>query len=57
MILSPIGGGMESQLRHYTARLRHSRRLPYRVARKVAAWLPLVLVLYALMFLVAARVR
>jgi hypothetical protein len=57
MILPPIGGGMESQLRHYRARLRHSRRLPYRVARQLAAWLPLVLVLYALMFLVSARIR
>jgi hypothetical protein len=46
---------MHSHLRRYTSRLQHSRRLPYRAARLLAIWLPLVLFLYALAFLVATR--
>ena len=46
---------MHSQLRHYTSRLQHSRRLRYRTARLLVIWLPLVLFLYALMVVVAAR--
>ena len=34
-------------LRHYTARLRHSRRLRYRIARSLAL-LPIVMLLYAI---------
>ncbi|HEY8630298.1 MAG TPA: hypothetical protein VIL73_07070 [Gaiellaceae bacterium] len=41
------------KLRHYTSRLQHSRRLRYRTARLLAIWLPLVLFVYALMFVVA----
>ena len=46
---------MNSQLRHYTSRLQHSRRLRYRTARLLAIWLPLALFLYALAFVVATR--
>ena len=46
---------MHSQLRHYTSRFQHSRRLRYRTARLLAIWLPLVLFLYALALLVATR--
>jgi hypothetical protein len=35
-------------LRHYTARLRRSQRLRYRIPRLLVAMLPLVLFLYAL---------
>jgi hypothetical protein len=37
-----------SHLRHYTARLRRSQRLRYRIARLLVILLPLVLFLYAL---------
>jgi hypothetical protein len=37
------------QLQHYTVRLRHSQRLRYRLARHLVIWLPLLLVLYALL--------
>jgi hypothetical protein len=46
---------MHSQLRRYTSRLQHSRKLPYRAARLLAIWLPLILFLYALAFVVATR--
>jgi hypothetical protein len=46
---------MHSQLRHYSSRFQHSRRLRYRTARLPVIWLPLVLFLYVLMFVVAAR--
>ena len=50
-----LGGGTMSnrELRHYTTRLRHSRRLRYRTARLLVIWLPLLIFLYAL--LLAAR--
>ena len=38
------------QLRHYTTRLRWSRRLRYRLARLVVVVLPLALLLYALLY-------
>ena len=44
---------MHSQLRRYTSRLQHSRRLRYRTARLLAIWLRLVLFQYALAFVVA----
>jgi hypothetical protein len=37
------------ELRHYTTRLRHSRRMRYRIARLLVTWLPLLLFLYALL--------
>jgi hypothetical protein len=46
---------MHSQLRRYTSRLHHSRKLQYRAARLLAIWLPLILFLYALAFVVATR--
>ncbi len=46
---------MHSQLRYYTSRLQHSRRLRYRTARLLVILLPLVLFLYALAFVVATR--
>jgi hypothetical protein len=46
---------MHSQLRHYRSRIQHSRRLRYRAARLLAIWLPLVLFLYALAFVVATH--
>jgi hypothetical protein len=50
-----LGGGTLSnrELRHYTTRLRHSRRLRYRTGRLLVIWLPLLIFLYALML--AAR--
>jgi hypothetical protein len=50
-----FGGGTLSnrELRHYTTRLRHSRRMRYRTARLLVIWLPLLIFLYAL--LLAAR--
>jgi hypothetical protein len=47
--------GVHKQLRHFTSRLQRSHRLRYRIARQFAIWLPLVLFLYALVFLVGAR--
>jgi hypothetical protein len=35
-------------LRHYSARLRHSRRLRYRLVRGLLIMLPVVLLLFAL---------
>jgi hypothetical protein len=56
MIPSPsFEVSMNHELRYYTSRLRHSRRPPYRTARLLAIWLPRVLFLYALIFLVAAH--
>jgi hypothetical protein len=46
---------VHSQLRQYRSRIQHSRRLRYRTARLLAIWLPLVLVLYALAFVIATR--
>jgi hypothetical protein len=43
------------QLRYYTSRLQRSQRLRYRIARLLAIGLPLVLFLYMLLFVVAAR--
>jgi hypothetical protein len=37
-----------SDLRHYTARVRRSHRVRYRIARLLVILLPLVLFLYAL---------
>jgi hypothetical protein len=37
------------ELRHYTTRLRHSRRLRYRITRLLVTWLPLLIFLYALL--------
>jgi len=36
------------ELRHNTARFRHSRRLRYRIARLLVIWLPFLVFLYAL---------
>jgi hypothetical protein len=36
------------ELRHYTTRVRHSRRLRYRLARFLVIWLPILILLYAL---------
>jgi hypothetical protein len=33
---------LSNHLRHYTARLWHSQRLRYRIARGLVAWAPLV---------------
>ena len=46
---------MHSQLRRYTSRLQHSRRLSYRTVRLLAIWLPIALFLYAVAFVVATR--
>jgi hypothetical protein len=46
---------MHYQLRHYRSRLQRSQRLRYRIARLLAVWLPLVLFLYVLLTVVAAR--
>jgi hypothetical protein len=37
------------ELRHYTTRLRYSRRLRYRSARLLVIWLPLLIFLYTLL--------
>jgi hypothetical protein len=50
-----FGVGVHKQLRHFRSRLQRSQRLRYRIARNFAIWLPLLLFLYALVFLVAAR--
>jgi hypothetical protein len=42
------------ELRHYTVRLRHSRRVRYRFARLLVIWFPLLIFLYALL-LAASR--
>ena len=45
-------GLVNSYLRHYTARLRHSQRLRYRLLRQLVVWAPLV-VFMILVILVA----
>jgi hypothetical protein len=37
------------ELRHYSVRLRRSRRVRYRIARLLVIWLPLLIFLYALL--------
>jgi hypothetical protein len=37
------------EFRHYTFRLRRSRRVRYRFARLLVIWLPLLIFLYALL--------
>ena len=51
----PFEVSMHSQLRHLSTRLQYSHRLRYRLARLLVIWLPLGLVLYALVLVVASR--
>jgi hypothetical protein len=42
-------------LRHYKARLRHSQRMQYRIARHLVVWLPVVLFLLGVVIATGSR--